>query len=577
MLLIVAFLAVSATLVAGDSSSSSICVPTVTTVPIPSSIVSIITGASYYNPSVTSIGSVISTVELSSPSVYTAETVIESYEPYYSTVISEIESMYSYPSLYTDLSYISEFTQAYSSLATAVSIIESVELTQSSLAQYQSSLQSLETVYTSILTDLYELTGREYPSVYSAAYVISEATLTDSSILATLIEIDTLISSSPTVSSAVNSLSASLYTLPYSVYTEIVSWLSSPSTVGSSTLSSLYICNSAAYYEMKLISQWEASHPYYYSNPIVFATWAGAAYYVSSLLTAVSTIISYQMPTLSYDVSVVSAALSTQSEITEDLSVLSYIEAESPSIYHAEATIEATFYNSPSVAYSLAYALDYPSLVTDPSTISIYAESHSSFVSAILEIDNWGWYYTSSSSMLDSIESQLTTAFVNYGTLLTAYSYVQDVTSPSLAIATAYISAVKSSVSDLTYILTQMTYVISQLPSLSCDESVEEYYAEVYPSVASYIWDVEDSIIYLPSSSVSYFESLTASYPTLASADISIVGGQIDYSFLYSLESSFIYAAETDSSLLTQYEEISSVESLAYTALSTMVSTVSVC
>jgi hypothetical protein len=577
MLLIVAFLAFSATLIAGEGESSySDCVPTVYT-PISSSIVSILTSASYYYPSIYTIGSELSTLELSSPSLYTAETTIESYEPYYSSVISEIESMYSYPALYTDLSYVSEFTEAYSSLANAVSIIESIEMTQSGLAQYQSSLQSLETVYTSILTDLSLYTGFEYPSVYTAAYVISEATLTDSSALASLIEIDTLISTSPTVSSAVNDLSASLYTLPYSVVTEIISWFSSPSTVGSSTLSSLYICNSAAYYEQKDINQWIYSHPYYTSMMPEFACWAGSAYYVSSLLTEASIIISYQMPTFSYDVSVLTAAASTQPAITNDLSILTYIEAESPSIYQAEKTIEATFYNSPSIAYSISYAINYPSLVTDPSSIQYFEESHESFVSAILCIDSWGSYYTSSASMLSSIESQLTTAFVNYGTLLTAYSYVQDVTSPSLAIATAYISAVKSSVSDLTYILTQMSYVISQLPSLSCYESDEEYYAEAYPYVASYVWDVIDSIVYLPSSSVSYFESLTASYSSLAYDDYMIVGGQIDYSFLYSLESSFIYAAETDSSLLTQYEELSSMSTIAYTAWSSTVSTVTVC
>jgi hypothetical protein len=574
MLLIVAFLAFSATLIAGEGESSySDCVPTVYT-PISSSIVSILTSASYYYPSIYTIGSELSTLELSSPSLYTAETTIESYEPYYSSVISEIESMYSYPALYTDLSYVSEFTEAYSSLASAISIIETAELTQTGLAQYQSSLQTLETIYTSILTDLTLYTGIEYPAVYTASYIISQATLTDSTIFASVVAVSTAVSVSPTVSSALSSISYYVYTLPSTVVSQIVTLISSPSTVGSSTISSLEECYSTIYTDVDYVT----AFTYYYPSIVSDITsYLYAASSVSSLGSAVSTIVSYQMPTLSYEVSVMTHAASTQPAISNDLSVFTYIAATSPTVYHAEDTIEATFYNSPSIAYSISYALSYPSLVTDPSTIQYYEESHESFVSALTAISSWESYYTSSSLMLSSIQSQLTTAFVNYGTLLTAYNYIQDITSPSLASATASISVAKSVVSDLTYILTQMTYVISQLPSLSCYESEEEYYAEVYSSVASYIWDVDDSIVYLPSSSVSYFQSLTASYPTLASADIHIMGGQIDYSFLYSLESSFIYAAETDSSLLTQYEELSSASESAYSYWSSTISTVLVC
>jgi len=159
--------------------------------------------------------------------------------------------------------------------------------------------------------------------------------------------------------------------------------------------------------------------------------------------------------------------------------------------------------------------------------------------------------------MFTGVESGLISAFESYRPLLTAYSYVQDVTSPSLASATASLSAAASVVSSLPYVLTEITYVISALPSLSCDESVVEYYATAYPSAASYIWDVLDGETYVATSSASSFASFEAQYYTLYSAEYSIVGGLIDYSFLYSLESSFIYAAESDSSLLTQYETLS--------------------
>jgi hypothetical protein len=282
--------------------------------------------------------------------------------------------------------------------------------------------------------------------------------------------------------------------------------------------------------------------------------------------------VSYQMPTLTYETSILSYAASTQPLITADLSVLTYLTALSPSLGEAEQTIEATFYSSPQTAYSIYYAIEYPSLIDDPSAVSSMEESHQSFVSALNYVTSWEAYYTSSASMLSSIESQLTTAFRSYSTLLTAYSYIEDVTSPSEASASVGISSAKTVESDVTYVLSGLTYVLSRLPSLSCYESLIEYYATENPTIASYLWGVYDRTVYVPSSSLTYVATMIASYASLAYADFMIVAGEEYYPSISTLESSFIYAAESDSNLLTEYDTFSYNSYQAYASWSSQVS-----
>jgi hypothetical protein len=533
------------------------CVPTVSTAQVPSTIEEVISSVDVYYPSLTSIGAAISVIELSSPTVALAESTLEYYASSYATVIDEIESIYSYPSLYTDLSYVSELTSAYSSIASAVSYIESVEETQTELAAYQSTLQSVEVSYSSILTELSIETDIAYPTLYIASQVISEATLTDSSIFASVVAVYTAISDSPTVESAVSYLSYAAYTVPSTVVSEILTIIYSPSTVSASVVSSLESCYSTVYDELVFVTGFTYQYPSVVTDLVDYLS---AASYVSSLGSAVYTVLTQQMSTFTYEVDVLSGASSVVPTVIADLSVLSYIEAESPSIAYAESTIEGSFYFSPTVASAIYYALDYPSLIPYPTQVAYEEESHESLVSAIDYIISWEDYYSSSLTLLTGVESGLISAFTEYRTLLTAFSYVQDVTEPSEASASASFSSAKDLVSDLTYVLSGVSYVVSELPSLSCAESEVEYYAEEYPSVASYIWGVLDDDVYVSASSAPYFASLIASYSSVYYYEQQILGGLIDYSFLASLESSFISAAATDSSLITQYESLGSIE-----------------
>jgi hypothetical protein len=464
---------------------------------------------------------------------------------------------------------VEDLTSAYPTLASVISSLVSAEMTLTTLAAYQSSIQSLEVSYSTLLTDLSIYTSIAYPSVYSASLLITEATLTSPSIFASIIAVSTAVYTSSSASYALSYLSSAVYTLPSYVVTEILTIISSPSTVGASTVSSLEQCYSSVYYYLTEVTSFTYSYPSVVSDITAYLSAASCIYSIGS---AVYAIISYQMPTFSYETYVLSYAAYTLPSVSNDLSVLSGYEALSPSLYYAELTIEQSFYNSPYVASSIYFALDYPSQVTSPSAISSYEATHESLVSALDTVISFESYYSSVASTIWEIETQLTTAFESYRTLLTAYSYVQAITSPSYMAATMAISSAKSVVSDVTYILSELTYVVSRLPSLSCAESVVEYYAQVYPTVAYYLWSVYDGYVSVPSSSLSYVAEVIASYPSLDSAFSMIVGGQIDYSFLFSLESSFIYAAESDSYLLSYYESFSYQSYSAYSEWSSTVS-----
>jgi len=545
------------------AASADSCISTVSTVPVSSTVEDVLSSVAYSAPSITSIGSAISTFELDSPSLVTVETVIEYYVPSYETLVDEIESIYNYPSEYTDISAVTAITQCYSSLAYAISELISAESTDSSLAEYQSTLQSLEVYYSSILTYLSAYTYAASPSVASASAIISVATLTSPSIFASVIAVSTAVESSSTVSYAVSYLSYVAYTLPSSVVTEILTIISSPSTVGSSTIASLESCYSTVYSELNYVESFTYSNPSVVTDLVAYLS---AASSVSSLGSAVSTIVYYQLSTFGYEVSVLSSASSIVSSVSTDLEVLTALTAESPTLHYAEETIEGSFYSSPSVASAIYYALDYPSLVSSPSGVSVYEESHESFVSAVDYLISFEQYYSSVASTLSSIEYSLTEAFASYRTLLTAFSYVQDVTSPELASASDEISSAKSIVSDVTYVLSDIAYVTALVPSLSCYESVIEYYAVDYPSIASYLLSVDDGVSVVASSSISYVESLIASYPELNSAVVSLVYEFSYYPELLYVESSFIYAAYSDSQLLTEYDSFDYASSYAFQA-----------
>jgi trimeric autotransporter adhesin len=560
----------SASSSSSSSSSSSATLPSVisSVTYLPATIVTQIAEAYSYAADITTIGSIISTIALSSPSITYAESVIASYEQSYSSVISYIESIYSSPSLLapSSVSSFSYLTSIHSTLASAIATVVSIESSHYSLESVQSTLESVEVSQSSILSYLTEYTAIASPSIYYATEVIAEATITSSSIVPTFVAVYTAVSDYPAVSLALSSLSSQLYTLPSTVVSEIVSYISSPSTVSPSVLSSLSYCYGSVYSELTSIVEFTYSHSTDVS-PITNLIYAESS--VASLSCAIYTVMVSQLPTLFYQTSVISAISYTLPSVYTDVEYLSYFEASSPTLSYALSTIEETFYESPSIASSIYQAIVSPSSVTNPTQISYEEISHQSFVSAITALTSFESAYTSIASTVSSIVYSLTSAFETERTLLTAVDYVSDLTSPSYYSASIAISSLLSVVSDIPTVLSYISSVLYSSPSLSCYESAIEVAAYYYPYYISQLWEVYNSPS-LITDSFSYYSYLEAEYSTAAYAISQIVSAESTFTSLSSYETSFISAASQDSSLITEESYASSDYSSISSAISSI-------
>jgi hypothetical protein len=199
--------------------------------------------------------------------------------------------------------------------------------------------------------------------------------------------------------------------------------------------------------------------------------------------------------------------------------------------------------------------------VTDPSQVSSEEISHTSLVTAIETIISWEDYYTSQANTFSDILSQLTSEFTSYRTLLTAASYISSAASPSFASASHAIASIKTRVTDITSVLSAITYAISNEPSLSCAESIIGSYAHVSPTVVTELFSAIESPSTVASSEVTYYATLVGEYPSLVSALDSVVSAEVSYPSLSYYEESFIYAASIYSDIIYYF-------SYSYTVIS---------
>jgi hypothetical protein len=237
-------------------------------------------------------------------------------------------------------------------------------------------------------------------------------------------------------------------------------------------------------------------------------------------------------------------------------------------MHRALTTIEETFYSDPSVASSIYHALTSPSTVTSPTKISYEEIAHQSFVDAIDMISSFESAYPSYSSTLASIVCDLTQAFVTERTLLTAASYLQDATSPSSYSASQAIATLFSIVSDLTTIMTEVSQATYYDPTLLCYEETIETEAYYYPAYVSDLWAVYNSPSEI-TSKFSYYSELAAEYSSLAIAIYNVVSAESSYPLLDVAEYSFLRAAESDSSVLTDFESVTNELSTLSSEVST--------
>jgi hypothetical protein len=569
-LLSITVLAALVTISSADSSCT-ISVPTIiSSVPLPPTIESQLAQAYSYAADILNIGSIVSTIELTRPTLFTAESVVASYELSYESIISYIEEIYESPSLLppSSVSSFSSLTAIHSTLASAIKTIVTIESSHTSLAGVQTALQYVEHSQPSILTYLGQYTKIASPTVYSDSHIIEDATITSPSIVPTWIEVYTAVSGYSAVISALSSLSSEMYTLPSTVDVDILTYIDSPDIISPTLLSHLSSCYPDVYTELNAITMFTKSHT---SVVSAITNYLSAAEAVSSLGSAIYYIMTDQMPSLIYQISVMSDVSYYWPSAYQDIEFISELTATSPTLYRALTTIEQTFYESSSIASAILHAITSPSTVTSPTRVSYMEISHQSFVSALNEISSFESAYSTYAYTVCTILSHLTEAFKTERTLLTAASYISEATSPSTFSASIAIQTLFSVVNDLTTVMDEITSVIHYVPSLSCYEQTIEYYGWYYPEYDQALWEVYNSPSEI-TSSFSYYSELAADYSALATALYHIVTEESSYPLLDVAESAFLTAAESDSQVLTDFESLMSEESW----LSSIVTTVSV-
>jgi epidermal growth factor receptor substrate 15 len=518
-----------------------------------SSVSYALSSASSCDPSIYSIGTILSTIEFSSPSVSAAESIIESYEYSSPSVVSFLESDIEYPSVISSPTLFYSEVSEYSSLYAAISTIDDVIAICPSLSAVQSTLQSVMQSDSSILYQLSQYTYYVSPSIVSASNVIDQATIVSSSAFSDDIALSLYVAPYPSVSYAICELSYYAYTLPSTVVSDIVSFVSSPSTVAPSVVSYIYDYYPSIYPYAYTVESFVISYP-------EVDPWFTDEFYVDSCVSSFSSAVSYveyyQMPTFYYQASVISSVEYTWPSVSTDLSYLSILEASSSSLGYAFSAIENTFYNSPAIASSLYEALVSPSTVVDTQLISYEEMSHQSFVSALDTILSFQSAYPSYSLTISYVLYYASSAFETASTLLTANSYISALISSSTASATYSLLTDLTVISSESTILSAVSYATYYSPTLSCYESVAESYAYNYPSVIYALWNVitEPSLYFTQAST---YASLEASYPVLVNYLEYIYSAAYSYSSLYSYEGSFLLGAEYDSELLTEYYEVS--------------------
>jgi hypothetical protein len=524
---------------------------------LPASISEALDSAFSYYPDIFTIGNELSTIEMSTPTLSYDENVICSYIYSSPSIVYYIEEGDYYPSQVTDVSSFDDEESSYYTLATAIASLISIEATNPSLSADQYTLQQEEQSVPCILTDLEEYTDVEYPSIYSASQVIDQATLTSSSIVADVISVYTAVADYSTVSSAISDLSYTLYTLPSTVVSYVIDYISSPSTMAPSEVAILNSCYSTVYSEVTIVTSFTYSFP---SVVSALTSYLYVASSVSSIGSAVYTVLTQEMPTFTYQESVIAYLSYSWPSVSTDLDYLSSIEVSSSTLGYALSYLEQTFYDSPAVAESLYNAIESPSSVTDTEEVSYEEMSHQSFVSALTEVISFETAYPSYYSTFYYIMPYLTCAWQTEGTLLTAGDYIEYILSSQTASADVSLDTLYSVVSSWETVLSAVGSAVYYSPSLSCDEDLIASYAYSYATVVSTLWSVITDVTQY-TSQATYYASLEASYSQVVSALESVYSAAYSYPSLYSYESSFITLAESDSSALTQYYYYSSAAS----------------
>jgi transposase-like protein len=549
-------LALIAVVAARDHSCLPKMVSSVEPIP-PPSVTKITSAASEDFPSISSDISVIEGIAVSSPTFLSVESEIESYARSHYDTISLLEYYDESPSEVTSPTSFQDLVSDFTTLAQAVSLLVSEMNTHSSLYAVQSSLQAAMVDFTSIVTAGETSFEFSHASLITDESGISEAAISSPSIVTDVEVLTTMVSLSPSLSSAVCALTeaAEYYSSALRELITARDWTYTTAWEIDTTLVSIESSYPTLYTALTAIDYFLASHS---SDSSAFSRLVTVLDYVPSIISDVTSFVTSVSPSLSLALTVLSPIEQVNSHITTEVTYLNVLEATHPSLSCAEGTLARDIASHASTVSLIEEAISSPLSVTNSYLVSSLEHRYPSVVTAYEDITSVELSHPSFSY----VQSQLTYEEAIVSTLITDAEEVISATSPSLIGDDYDMQKVESILPTITEALHSLSTIIQASPSLSCDESVIAQYAATDATALYTIAQAIDSPSSVSSTEIAYIASLTAEFPTLASALRSIVSIEYTFPQLETIESDLTYALVIEPSLTKVYSQVSEYESI---------------
>jgi len=523
----------------------------------PPSVTEVTSAASLTDQSLSSDIRIINAIDVSSPTFETVESVVESYARSHYDTISLLEYYDESPSEITSPTSEAEMVSRFPTLASAVSELISEEGTHPSLYALQSSFQAVMVDYPSIVTAGETSFEFSYASLSSAESGISKAQVSSPSIVTDVQVMTTIVSLSPSLSSAFSELTvaAEYYSTALHEITSARDWTDTDAWEVDTTLQSIKSCYSTLYSAIVEIDSFLTSHS---SDSEQFSHLVTALTEVPSIITDVTEFVSAVSSSFNSALASLSPANQIDSHITTEVTYLNVIEASHPSVSCAEGTLEREMATKASTVEEIGEAISSPSAVTNPAQVSSLEDKYPSIVSAYDDIDSAELTHPS----LSYIQAQLTYDELVVTDLLTAANEVISETSPSLYGDKNIIEKAEYVSPTITDALHSLGTIIQASPSISCAESVIAHYASSYATILYTIAEALDSPSQVAASSIAYIAELTAAYPELASAIRTIASAELTFPQLASIQSDISFALTYEPSLIAVYNQMTEYKSI---------------
>jgi hypothetical protein len=542
------------TIVAARGKKSSSCIKPVKVQPLqPPSVVAVTEKASKHDPSFKSDIRIIQGNCKNNPTFLPVESVIEQYAKSHFSVISKLEYYDAHPSAVVSVSSFTQMKTKFPKLASAVSSLVSEEASHISLEDIQSTLQSLFVSYPTILTVGASSFDVSYSSLKQCESGISEAEVKSPSVVADVQALTTFESLWPSMSKVLCELSSVAYYYPTVLHdvTLAEDWSQPNAWREDKTLRSIATCYLSVYQAFVSIESFLDKHS---SAETAFTNFVQVLSSVPSIVSDVTSFAKVVSSSFTRASSEMRPAINNDPHISTEISYLDVLEASYPSLSCAEKTLEREIHSHPDTVYSILLDMASPSRVNDPTNVSSLEKRYPSIVSAYSEVER----LTCSHPSLSYVQQVLTQEERVVPSLLTDANDVISAASPSLEGDAYQMEKVESVAPGISVALYSLSYIEKQVPSLSCEESVVAQYAVEAPSV---VYEIDEAIAQpqlIASSSIKYYEQLTAKYRSLASAERKVFGYQKRFPQLATIQKELTFALSYEPHLLSVYKSLGS-------------------